>query len=145
MSLPAWQSTTDLLLHCMSFLLFRRTHPVAVTRHPTFAQGRNATPLRISKAENGLVSFEAEVVRLPELPMKSEFLRILLQKILNGVARSAYARTAVKGSPTVHSRPLRMTLRYSVSRSTGMRPASRMRRCSCSTVIPSGVFAPASW
>jgi len=55
-----------------------------------------------------------------------------------------YARMAVSGSPTVHSRPLRITLRYNVSRSTGIRPASRIRRCSCSTVIPSGVFAPAS-
>ncbi len=56
-----------------------------------------------------------------------------------------YAWALINGSPTVQSRPLRMTFRYSVSRSTGMRPASRMSRCSKSTVIPSGVFAPASW
>jgi hypothetical protein len=43
------------------------------------------TPLRIYKAENGLFSFVAEVVRFPGLPIKSEFLRILLRRILNGM------------------------------------------------------------
>lgn len=42
----------------------------------------------------------------------------------------AIADSACSGPPTVQSRPLRITRRYNVSRSTGILPASRIRRCS---------------
>ena len=46
---------------------------------------------------------------------------------------------------TVNVSSLRVTARYSVSRSNGTRPASVMRRQSWLRVMPCGVVAPASW
>ena len=46
---------------------------------------------------------------------------------------------------TVTEVSVRVTGRYSVSRSMGSRPASRIRRTNSSRRMPCGVVAPASW
>ena len=55
------------------------------------------------------------------------------------------AWTASPHTATVNVSSVRITDRYSVSRSTGTRPAVVISRISSSRRMPCGVVAPASW